>query len=132
NAGPEESESVTLGLVYSPSYVEGLDISLDWWNIEITNALSTPTTAEILDQCYNLGAQAFCDLIVRDTAPGPNQGVITDMLLVPQNVASLEVEGWDFNVRYRLPETAYGQFGLNFDSSYISKWNEESLPGAPI
>ncbi len=132
NAGPEESESVTLGFVYSPSYVQGLDISLDWWNIEIENALSTPTTTEILDQCYNLGAQAFCDLIVRDTAAGPNQGVITDMLLVPQNVAAMEVEGWDLNVRYRLPETSFGQFAFNFDSSYISKWNEQSLPGADI
>ncbi|NLA68335.1 MAG: TonB-dependent receptor, partial [Gammaproteobacteria bacterium] len=110
NAGPESSESITLGIVYSPSYVEGLDISLDWWNIDIEDALSTPTAAEIVNGCYALGDQSFCNMLVRDTSPGVNQGVIIDMFLVPQNVAMLEVEGRDFNVRYRMPETSFGQF----------------------
>src|SRR5690606_10291456 len=128
NAGPEESVSKTLGIVYSPKWIEGLDFSLDWWNIEIENALSTPTPAEIVNGCYALGNEAYCDMLVRDTSPGVNQGVITDMFLVPQNVAYIEAEGWDFNVRYRLPETAYGQFALTFDSSYLSKWTEQANP----
>ena len=132
NAGPEESESMTLGLVYSPSYVEGLDISLDWWNIEITGALTTPSAAFILDQCYAEGDQSFCDMLVRDTAPGVNQGVITEMYLVPQNAALMEVEGWDFNVRYRMPETSFGQFAINFDSSYISKWDSQNSATSPV
>src|SRR5690606_638625 len=132
NAGPEESVSKTLGLVYSPSYVQGLDISLDWWSIEIEQALSTPTAAFILDQCYGEGDASFCDMIVRDTAPGVNQGVIIDMFLVPQNAALMNVEGWDFNVRYRLPETSYGQFGINFDSSYVSKWDSQQSATSPV
>ena len=52
DAGPETSTSTTLGLVYSPSFAEGLDIALDWWNIEIENALTTPTPTYNNEQCY--------------------------------------------------------------------------------
>src|SRR5690606_23712464 len=62
NAGPETSTSKTLGLVYSPSYVEGLNVTLDWWNVEIEGALSTPSVATILDQCYMQGNEQACSL----------------------------------------------------------------------
>src|SRR5690606_18586412 len=127
-AGPEESKSKTLGIVYSPSYVEGLDISLDWWSIDIENALATPTASEILNGCYALGNANYCDMLVRDTAPGVNQGVITDMFLVPQNVALVEAEGWDLNVRYRMAETSVGQFVFGFDGAYLSKWDQQANP----
>ena len=42
---PETSESKTLGFVWSPSFAEGLNMSLDWWNIRIENTIvaDTPT-----------------------------------------------------------------------------------------
>src|SRR5690606_22005814 len=92
----------------------------------------TPSAAFILDQCYGAGDQSFCDMLVRDTSPGVNQGVITEMYLVPQNAALMEVEGWDFNVRYRMPETSVGQFAINFDSSYISKWNSQNSAASEV
>ena len=131
DAGPETAESTTLGVVYSPNFVDGLDVSLDWWKIEIEGALSTPTTAFVLDQCYAEGDQAFCDMIVRETS-GVNAGVITDMFLVPQNTALIEVEGWDMNVNYRLPETAYGNFTFNLDSAYMSKWEQQQSAASPV
>ena len=131
DAGPETATSTTLGLVYSPGWVTGLDISLDWWNIEIEGALSTPSTAFVLDQCYGEGDQAFCDMIVRQ-AGGVNAGVITNMFLVPQNTSVIEVEGWDLNVNYRMPETAYGQFMVNFDGAYMSKWEQQQSASSPV
>lgn len=127
-AGPEESVSKTLGLVYSPSFVEGLNVSLDWWNVEIEQALFTPEVAFVLDQCYVAGDADFCSLITRDTAAGPNQGVITDMELTPRNAAVFNVEGWDFNVRYNLPETSFGRFGVTFDATYVSDFTQQSTP----
>ena len=125
NAGPEESVSKTLGVVYSPSFVEGLNVSLDWWNVEIDQAIFTPTVAFILDQCYVSNDPSFCALITRDTAAGPNQGVITDMQLTPRNASIIEVEGWDFNLRYNMPETAYGRFGLTLDATYVSDFTNQ-------
>ncbi|OHE85175.1 MAG: TonB-dependent receptor [Lysobacterales bacterium RIFOXYA1_FULL_69_10] len=124
NAGPETSESTTLGFVYSPSYLPGFDLSLDWWNIEIENALSTPSVAYILDQCYAEGDEAYCSLFTRRASDSQ----IDSMLLVPQNLSTIETEGWDMNVKYRLPETAYGNFSINLDASYLSKWESRFTP----
>ncbi|MBA2239125.1 MAG: TonB-dependent receptor, partial [Lysobacter sp.] len=49
---PETAISKTLGLVYSPNYVEGLDFALDWWNIRLENTISGISASEILSQCY--------------------------------------------------------------------------------
>ncbi|MEZ0472337.1 TonB-dependent receptor domain-containing protein [Luteimonas salinilitoris] len=124
NAGPESSTSKTLGFVYSPSFVDNLDISLDWWNVEIEDALNTPSAADILRKCYEEGAQGFCDLLTRRA-----DGLIVDMQLVPANFSIIEVEGWDFNASYRMPDTAYGSFSFVLDSSYTSKWEETFAPG---
>ena len=43
---PETSKTYTLGLVYSPGYVNGLDISLDWWKIRIDDVNVTITRDE--------------------------------------------------------------------------------------
>lgn len=125
-AGPEESVSKTLGLVYSPDFIPGLNVSLDWWNIDIEQALFTPTVAFILEQCYVAGDADFCSLITRDTAAGPNQGVITDMQLTPRNAAIINVEGWDFNLRYSLPETSFGRFGVTLDATYVSDFTQQN------
>ena len=123
NAGPETSISKTLGLVYSPSYIEGFNVSLDWWQISIENALSTPSAGYILDQCYNQGDQAYCALISRR-----DDFQVGDMQLTPQNLSVINTEGYDLNMRYRMPETAYGVFTANLDAAYMAKWESQFTP----
>ncbi len=117
--GPETATNYTLGFVYSPSYLQGFDIALDWYKIKIENAISTPSSDFILDQCYVApdGDRSYCDssYFVRDGA-----GRITNMFLLPRNLAEREVEGFDLSVRYRLPDTAWGSFSFNWDSAYVS------------
>lgn len=125
NLGPEESVTKTLGLVYSPSFVDGLNVSVDWWKIKIDNAISTPTPETILERCYEDGVQAYCNLFTRRA----DNHQINSMLLVPQNIAEIQVEGWDVNLRYALPEFSFGQFVFEIDSSYLSEWKDRSAPG---
>ena len=116
--GPETSTSKTLGLVYSPSYVQGLDVSLDWWNIKIDGAIYAQNAQEMLDSCYKAGVSGVCNLITRDAT-----GQISNMLAVPNNVNTMEVEGWDLTVGYRLPETRFGTFNVVWDSTYTSNYS---------
>lgn len=115
--GPETSTSKTLGFVYSPSWVSGLDISVDWWNIEIKNAIDTQTAQEMLDSCYVAGISSVCSLITREQT-----GEISNMLAVPNNIGRIEAEGFDFTVGYRLPDTAWGSFNFVWDSTYMTKY----------
>lgn len=127
-AGPETSVSKTAGFVYSPSFIDSLNISVDWWNIKIENALSTPSAAYILEQCYVEGDSAWCDLFSRRA----NDSQIDYMLLAPQNLSVTEVEGWDVNISYQMPETSFGRFGFMLDTSYVSKWESQFTPESSV
>ncbi|GAE62601.1 TonB-dependent receptor, partial [Xanthomonas arboricola pv. pruni MAFF 301427] len=117
NLQPETSTSKTLGFVFSPSWVTGLDISLDWWNIKIEDAIDTQTVQETLDSCYLAGIANACSLIQREPT-----GEVSNLLAVPNNIARIEAEGYDLTVGYRLPDTAWGSFSLVWDSTYMSKF----------
>ena len=117
NLKPETSESKTLGLVYSPSWVQGLDIALDWWNIKLEDAITTIGGTAIIQQCVDSGGTGpSCALYTRN--PG---GAINTLLNTTVNIGGQEVEGYDLTVNYRLPETAWGKFGFTWDTTYLAK-----------
>lgn len=117
NLQPESSISRTIGFVYSPSWLQGFDISLDWWNIDIDNAITTPTGQNVVTGCINGGVQAFCNLFNR--SPG---GAINTLLATTNNIGGLRTEGFDMTVGYRLPETAFGKFSFVWDTTYTSEF----------
>jgi iron complex outermembrane receptor protein len=116
---PETSLSKTLGVVYSPSYVDGLNLSLDWYNIRIKNEISSVTASDVLDDCYLRNVQASCGQFKRDA-----NGQVVGLSHTLTNRGHLETEGYDFNLAYRLPKFSFGQFKLNLDANYVSKYDE--------
>lgn len=121
---PETSTSKTFGVVWSPTFVDNLNLSLDWWNIKIENAITADTPTQVLADCYTRGIESRCNTaqdparsrFVRD----PNTGAITSFIFAPINVGYNEVEGFDFDVNYRL-DTEWGRFGLAWLNSYTTK-----------
>jgi len=118
---PETSESTTLGVVFSPSFAPGLNVSLDWWTIRIENTIVADTETQVLDDCYLRGIEARCNASTgsrfeRDAATGE----ILSFVTTPINVGHVETEGFDFDVNYRRT-TRWGIFSASWLSTYISK-----------
>lgn len=128
---PETAESSTLGVVWSPEFAEGLNMSLDWWNIRIENTIVGDDPTTMLDDCYVRGIESRCEgptTFTRD----PVTGEITSLSFGLRNAGFQETEGFDFDLNYRM-ETAYGNFGLAWLNTYVSK-NElkvDNLEGVP-
>jgi iron complex outermembrane receptor protein len=115
---PEFGTTQTLGIVYSPSWVEGLDFSLDWYKIELEDVISFRGAQAILNECYRTTGDAstkdlFCSFVTRDAT-----GNILDLRTSQFNLDEGKVEGYDFGVKYRMPETSFGRFGFQWDSTY--------------
>jgi iron complex outermembrane receptor protein len=105
---PETANTWTLGLVATPTDIRGLSFSIDYYNIEIADAIQAYTSQTIVNNCYDLARpNQFCDLIERGTVGG-NPGRITTFSQVPGNLSTYETSGWDINVRYRLNPTNFG------------------------
>ncbi|MGO4222539.1 TonB-dependent receptor plug domain-containing protein [Lysobacter sp. TAF61] len=131
NLTPETSESKTLGFVWSPTFAEGLNLTLDWWNIRIDNTIVPDSPTDILNDCYIRGIGSRCQsatTFMRD----PNTGELTFLSFGGRNAGFQETEGFDFDVNYSLA-TDYGKFSVAWLNTYVSK-NElktDSLEGAP-
>jgi iron complex outermembrane receptor protein len=116
NLQPETSTSKTAGLVYSPNWIQGLDLSLDWYNVKIKNRISGDTINQMLQDCYVFAVASRCSstLFTRDAS-----GTVNTATRAGINQGWQEVEGYDLGVNYRLPEFSFGRFRLSWDTTYV-------------
>ena len=119
---PETATTRTAGFVYSPSYVNGLTVGVDWYNIKVSNRIVGVSASYVANQCYVFGINSFCDSIKRDAATGQ----IINLSRGNANLGELETEGVDLAINYRFPRTPYGQFSLRSETSYVDKFTVTS------
>lgn len=107
--GVEKGDTTTYGFVFSPPVLPGFSFSLDYYDIELTDAIQFFSAQTIVDQCYDLpSGNQFCDLISRRSQPGAGQGFIDFFEQFALNVASYKTSGYDFTLRYALDPANFG------------------------
>jgi outer membrane receptor protein involved in Fe transport len=94
---PEKGDTTTAGIVLQPSFVPGLRMSLDWYQIKITDAVTTLGAQRIVDFCHD--DNLFCDRI---TFAAADRKDITYVDARQVNLAKLVVRGFDVEADYRL------------------------------
>ncbi len=128
---PEKSDSITVGAVLTPSgFLPGLTLSIDYWSIEIEDAISSVDPELIIRRCAATGDPLLCDLINRDPSNGnlwlrQNAVVSTDV-----NIGAFEVSGVDVVANYALDTTDFGSFDFNLRGTWLDSFEEEPIPGA--
>ena len=122
---PESSVSKTLGVVYSPSFVSGLTVALDWWNIRIDDSIVADHPNFILDDCYVKGIESRCAMFSRD----PVLGIVNNLSYGTRNAGFLETEGFDLDVLYSI-DTDYGRFGTKWQTTYVSSYESKATNDA--
>lgn len=123
NLKPETSKTTTVGFVLSPDAIPGFDVSVDWWKIKLSNGISPLSARSILDNCIIDNDASACALYTR--APG---GQIVSLLESDLNFASIDVEGYDLTLNYRLPKTRFGTFSINWDSAILKNYSFDGGP----
>ena len=129
---PEKAKMWTVGAVFEPSMVRNLSVTVDYWNVNVTQVLGFNTTAVILSGCYPAASglsappnQAFCNLITRQASTGR----IIDVQDLETNVGQFWTTGIDLAARYGFPATDFGRFGLLFDGTYLIKYDYSVASG---
>ncbi|RDJ00192.1 TonB-dependent receptor [Dyella solisilvae] len=134
NLQPEQSITRTLGLVFSPHQVEGLDFTVDYYNIYVKNIITAVDAQDTLNYCYIQNDPSFCKSFTRAATANPVTGVaagsVDSLTETLYNLGTLKTEGYDVGIHYRLPETSFGRFRIASDSTYLSKYELVSGPGA--
>ena len=97
-------------------FSEGLSTTLDYWNFDITDAISRVNVQEELNKCQ-LGDFEACETI-NITADGD----LSKMTSSLTNIGSQKTSGLDWNINYR---TGMYKFGL--DSTYLLNFEEDGI-----
>jgi iron complex outermembrane receptor protein len=100
NLRPEIADSFTAGVVFQPRWgiTNGLQISVDYYDIKIAKVIASIDSAAIILRCHR-GETALCSNIVFDNT----QFGIFSVAAVPQNLNQLQARGVDLELLYRVP-----------------------------
>jgi outer membrane receptor protein involved in Fe transport len=118
---PEESETVTFGIILQPRFLPKLAISIDYFDIEITDTISTYGSNNSINDCYFANDAASCDRINRDGNGNlwRGDGFVEDLNI---NIGSLSTTGVDLNLNYSgLELGAFGSLSFNLTGTYLDE-----------
>jgi outer membrane receptor protein involved in Fe transport len=95
---PEEADTLTMGVVFTPTFMPRFRLSVDYYDIDLKGAINSLSTAAIVQRCYT-DTPALCSLITRPT-PTSN---ITVIRSAPANFQSIKLRGFDVEASYGMP-----------------------------
>lgn len=146
----EEADTLTFGFVLG---FDRVTLSVDWYEIDVKDAIETPSFAAIYQQCMDpafnpliasapgthTGAELaagnpFCTLISREyvgnsPAEGATGGPRTfDARFV--NLGGITSTGIDVALDWRFDLGSRGGLGLNVVASFLDEYSESAFPGA--
>lgn len=114
---PEKADTWTVGGVFTPRFIPGLTVSVDYYDIDIKGAISSFSAQTIIDNCFSeTGTPFFCNFVNRT-----GSGSLTDINSVNVqllNIAGIRTRGFDFSASYRT-RIGEGELTLRGMASYV-------------
>lgn len=117
NLTPETSNDYTIGLIYTPSYVEDLTVTVDYWSFEISDVINSLDASTSIRYCYDNGV--YCENFVR----GDNFEIKDGWIATVANLAEYNTSGLDVEVNYVLKTSDFGSFRLNTTATYLEEYS---------
>ena len=90
---PEEADTVVFGIVYQPGWAEGLSVSIDRYEVDISGSISTLADDDVVNECFfNM---VLCDNVFRTT-----DGTLSAVHRPFLNLDQAKVRGVDLELGY--------------------------------
>lgn len=122
---PETSDNFSVGLVFTPEVWGSPSIAVDYYDVEIEGAISTPVASNVINTCYESAGLSApeCSRIGR----GPAGDVVRFDLLL-ENLATIETSGVDVNMAFAW-DTTVGYLEANWLVNYLDEYIETTDTG---
>jgi outer membrane receptor protein involved in Fe transport len=115
----EEADTTVIGFVYQPSFIEGLSLSYDHYDVDLTSAIGNFTEQQTIDECQRTGA--LCEYITRGV-----DGRIQTIRVQFININAAKVTGNDFEASYRLEPDFFANQAENMTIRVIAGYMSEN------
>ena len=141
---PEKSNSYGFGATWQPEFLPGFSMSVDYYNIKITGAISSPSAQDVINACFGprvggtytvvanqIASNASCATISRNTLTGGLDGdaTLSKGLIIPTtNQGRFATDGIDVNLNYSR-DIGFANLGLSFNGNWT---NNSKFQASPI
>ena len=137
NLEPEVSDTYSYGIVFTPGFVQGLTVTVDYYDIQVNKAISYVQPEFTLTQCIETGLPQFCNNVQRGQnneslwigSSLTTSGYITATNV---NIGQLVVKGFDTTLDYTFDLSDWGSITLNDLLTYTGTWDQVELKGQPV
>lgn len=139
NLAPEVSNSYTAGVVLQPNFVPRLTVTVDYYNIKVKKAITTPTPGDLIAACFgatptapsaSAAASPACTVIRRDPTTGGLDGdttTVPGLFGVLSNLGRLDTDGIDLTANYTQP-LGFGKLNLSFQGNWTHRSRFQATP----
>ncbi len=128
---PEESDTYTVGFVFTPDFLDGLTLSMDYYDIKVEDAITEIEAETTLTQCIE--NDTFCDKVFRTTNDSlwlGNAGPTAGVQALSDNIGYFQVKGVDIEASYDLEMGSWGSMLFGTVVGYVDSWEQEEYKGA--
>lgn len=117
----ETGETITVGFVWAPNFIDNLGITVDYWDISIDGKIDSLDTTDIMNGCYTGLLEEQCAKITRAA-----DGTIDKVDSRTTNLAGMTAKGVDVDVNYSY-ELPKGMLRLNLAWTHFLERGEENF-----
>jgi outer membrane receptor protein involved in Fe transport len=132
NVQPEKASTWTLGAVFQPTFAPGLALTVDYYNISVTDAVSSPLPGDSIAACFaNITAASAsspaCLAIIRNPDSGSFDGESFGLPRPLSNLGRLKTDGLDVNVTYS-SDIGFAKLGVSANFNYTFRSQFQATP----
>ncbi len=123
---PETSDNLSFGVVLTPDIWSNPRISIDYYDVQVDDAITTPNEQDVIDICYETPGLVApeCDRIARATGQD-----VTRFDLLLENLNKIETSGVDINGTFSW-DPNFGSITANWLVNYLDEWKQTTSTGS--
>ncbi len=134
NLAAETSNSYTIGVTITPTFLPNFTGSLDYYNIKLKGAISAFPANVIIANCLATADPTFCSQIVRQPGTGALTGASVAsggyIVQTAKNIAAAQVAGIDVQANYKWAfSEKWGSLSFAMNGAYLDKSVTTQGPG---
>jgi len=121
---PEKAVTTTFGFVLTPTFIPGLSVSLDWYNINIHGGIFTTGSQTEVNRCFQ-GQTLYCALLT----PNPltsSGATLTSVQATAANAASIRTSGLDIAANYVM-DLWSGNLTWELRGNYTDEFTQDAI-----
>ncbi|HEY0683971.1 MAG TPA: TonB-dependent receptor [Steroidobacter sp.] len=132
----EEAKTWTVGVVLTPAFLPSFTASIDWFQIEIDDAITLIPRQTAIDECaFSGGTSERCALVTREDIGTPRPRTPGTLFNIDSNyinAASIKTSGVDVASSYTFDFASNQRLRFAVNYTYLDKLTLQSGAGEPV